>query len=348
MITAAVIGAVGVFGIANFWPFLRYYLSPVKEVSGSIKPSRINQFTDGNGKCLVSLVLGSGRQDEVTDMVKKSVDLIGGIEKLDVSGKTVILKPNLNSNDPYPASTNPEVVRGMTELLYSAGASQVIVGDMSFVEYNTFDAMKKSGIKEAAEEAGASTVNFEDGEWVSLKIPEAKHVKELLLAKQVYDADVLIDLPVIKTHSMASYTMSMKNFVGSIHPKSRMTIHWSQDLEEAVAELNLTVHPDLTVMDGTKSMVAGGPLEGTVRDTNVLVASGDRIANDIVGLSIVKMYGLWEKVNEKDVWEQTQIKKALELGIGRAKNDMVMVSSSFVGDEQLDKLVKDVKRISGI
>jgi uncharacterized protein (DUF362 family) len=281
-------------------------------------------------------------------MVKTSVDLIGGIEKINVRGKTVLLKPNLNSDDPYPASTNPQVVKGITELLYSAGASKVTVGDMSNPNYRTRDAMRRAGITEAAEEAGASTAYFEDEDWVSLKIPGAKHIKEILLARPVYDADVLIDLPTVKTHSIATYTMSMKNFIGAIHPRSRMAMHTSGDLEEAIAELNVAIHPDLVVMDGTKSMVAGGPMNGTVRDTNLIVASGDRVANDIVGLSIVKMFGLWERVTGKDVWDQTQIKKALNLNIGRGKSGIKMVSRSFAGDEPLDRLLQDIHRISGV
>ena len=89
-------------------------------------------------------------------------------------------------------------------------------------------------------------------------------------------------------------------------------------------------------------------MKGTVKNTNLIVASGDRIANDIMGLSVVKKFGLWEQVSNKDVWDQTQIKKALELGIGRGRDEIKLVSHSFPGEESSDTLLKDIQQISGL
>ena len=348
LLLGAILGSLGVIGVANFWPYLKYYLTPVETTSGIIKAQKPNRFIDEEGKSIVGVVLGTGQQNEVADMVKTSVDIIGGIEKLDIAGKTALLKPNLNSGDLYPASTNPQVVKGVIEMLYNAGASKVIVGDMSNPSYRTEDAMKRAGITDVVEETGASPAYFEEGEWMLIKIPGVKHIREIILSKPVYDADVLIDMPTVKTHSMATYTMSMKNFIGVIHHKSRMSMHRSQNLEEAIAELNLAIHPDLIVMDGTRSMVSGGPMKGTVKNTNLIVASGDRIANDIIGLSVVKKFGLWERVSNKDVWDQTQIKKALDLSIGRGRDEIKLVSHSFPGEESSDTLLKDIQQISGL
>ena len=347
-ILGAIIGSLGAVGVVNFWPYLKYYVTPVETTSGTIKSSKPNRFIDNDGKSIVGVVLGTGQQDEVSDMAKKSVDIIGGIKKIDVVGKTALLKPNLNSGDLYPASTNPQVVKGITEMLYTAGASKVFVGDMSNPNYSTRDAMKRAGITDVVEETGAFPVYFEEEEWTTIKIPEAKIIQEIVLSKSVIDADILIDMPTVKTHSLATYSMSMKNFIGAIHPKNRMTMHTSQNLEEAVAEINLAIHPDLVVMDGTRSMVSGGPVEGTVKNTNLIVASGDRIANDIVGLSVVKKFGLSEPVNNKDVWDQTQIKKALELDIGVGRSGIKLVSHSFAGKEPLDTLLNDIQQISGL
>lgn len=348
LILGAIIGSLGIVGVVNFWPYLKYYVTPVATTSGKIKSSKSNPFTNNEGKSLVGIVLGTGKQDEISDMVKKSVDIIGGIEKIDVAGKTALLKPNLNSGDLYPASTNPQVVKGVIEMLYIAGASKVFVGDMSNPNYGTADAMKRAGITDILEETGAFPIYFEDEEWISIKIPGAKNIQEIVLSKSVYDADILIDMPTLKTHSLATFSMSMKNFIGAIHHKSRMTMHTSQNLAEAIAEINLAIHPDLVVMDGTKSMVSGGPIEGTVKNTNLIVASGDRIANDIVGLSVLKKFGLSDRINNIDVWNQTQIKKALELNIGSARSEINLVSHSFAGKEPLEKLLNDIRQISGL
>ena len=153
--------------------------------------------------------------------------------------------------------------------------------------------------------------------------------------------------------------MSMKNFIGVIHKESRLDPTWkpskivfhsSENPSEAVAELNLLVKPDLIVMDGTKSLVSYGEEDdsGEVRETNMIVSSGDRIANDIVGLSIIKSYGLWPPIRDKTVWSQDQIKRALELDLGRDKNNIKIVSKSLVGQEKLDQILRMIQSETGI
>jgi len=185
--------------------------------------------------------------EEASEIVKLSVDMIGGLEKVDVKGMSVLMKPNLDSDDPHPASTNPQVVKAVVEMLLEAGASEVTVGDMSNPNYRTRDVMRRTGVERADEEASAKTVCFEDQEWVSVEIPGGRHLKNILVARAVYETDRLVDLPVLKTHSLADFSMSMKNFVGAIHPRSRFELHRSSDLEEAVAELNLAFKPDLMI-----------------------------------------------------------------------------------------------------
>ena len=83
-----------------------------------------------------------------------------------------------------------------------------------------------------------------------------------------------------------------------------------------IAELTLAFKPELIVMDGTKSLVSGGPTSGDVVETNLLISGFNRVAVDVVGLSIVKYYDRWPKVTGKNVWRQRQIVRAIELGIG--------------------------------
>lgn len=182
---------------------------------------------------------------------------------------------------------------------------------------------------------------------------------ETRISKPVYEAERLIDLPVIKSHNVTGYTMSMKNFVGVIHKESRFDPEWRPTTKvfhpcgnpaEAAADLNLLVEPDLIVMDGTKSLVSYGEEDdsGEVRDTNMIVASGDRIANDVVGLSVIKSFGIWPDVVDKDVWEQGTIKRALELGLGRRRDDIKIVSKSLAGQDKLNELLYTIHSITGI
>ena len=93
-------------------------------------------------------------------------------------------------------------------------------------------------------------------------------------------------------------------------------------------------------------MIEGGPWEGTSADTNLIIASGDRVAADIIGLGIIKSFGKWKMVAEKDVWEQKQIKRAIELGIGRGKDKIKFISGS--GDKKFRELMERVRKETGL
>jgi uncharacterized protein (DUF362 family) len=151
----------------------------------------------------------------------------------------------------------------------------------------------------------------------------------------------------------------MKNFVGTIHKDSRFDPEWKPTTKvfhscgnpaEAAAELNILVNPDLVVMDGTRSLVSYGEGDdaGEVRDTNMIIASGDRIANDIVGLSIIKSYGIWPNVVDKEVWDQPTIKRALELGLGRNKEEIKILGESLPRKEKFYEMMQTIHNLTGI
>ena len=290
-----------------------------------MKPTRFDNPYRADGKTLVSIVQG----DNILNMTREAVSLIGGFEKIGIKGKTILVKPNVVSGEPNPATTNPEVVRAVVKLLKEHGASRIIVGDMSaMMTLSTKRNMARTGIKQAAEEEGAEVIYFEDHDWVEVELPGAKYISKVYVTEWVFNADRIINLPVIKTHRSASYSICLKNFIGATHLKFRPylidSVHW----EELVAEMNIAYQPHLNIVDGTRIMIEGGPWEGTAADTNLVIASGDRIAADIAGLEIIKEFGKWNMVTGKDVWEQKQIKRALELGLGATKGSIKVIEKN--------------------
>ncbi len=343
----ALISAAALLGSALAYKYLyplRYFFLGPRKIGQVVRVTKKQNVFMRDNRSLVSVV-GIG---DVREAVDKAVKLIGGFEKLRLKGKDVLVKPNVNSDDPHPATTNPEVVRATVELLYEAGARRVVVGDMSGIYWlPTRRSMEKTGIARAALEAGAELAFFEEEEWVTLAPPQARYIKSFSIPRRIYEAEVLISLPVIKTHRYATYSMSLKNFVGIISGADRRKLHTSRYMEEMIAEINLAAAPDLIIMDGTLSMVAGGPTSGSVKETNVILASGDRIAIDVAGLSIVKSFNEWERVAGIGVWEQRQIRRAVELGLGANSCEDVEIVSAGEGDE-FTQLVEFIKRaISG-
>jgi len=305
-----------------------------------------NPFKAG-GKSLVALVHG----EDVPRMVRRALDLLGGVERLGPRGMRTLVKPNVVSGDPPPATTDPRVVRAVVELAKGAGASRVAVGDMSAVlALPTRPNLDRTGIAQAAREAGAELLAFDEGEWVEVKPPGAELATRVFVARAAHEAERLVSVPVIKTHRSASFSCALKNTVGCVHGKNKPWAYGSAGWEPAVAELNLAVRPHLWVVDGLQSMIKGGPWSGEAAGTSVILASGDPIATDAIALGVIKAFGRWDLVTEKGVWEQTQIRRAIALGLGaRGPEAVELVTEDLTRDSpRFRRLVADIRRHVGL
>lgn len=312
---------------------------PKTHGKGTVPRTGANPFTRG-GKSLVAAVGGK----DLPEMVGKAVSLIGGFVPLGLGGKTVLVKPNVVGANRNPTTTNPALVAAVVRALLGAGAGKVYVGDMSaLIRGSTGKNMERTGILAAARDAGAEPVFFEDHKWVKVKV-DGKYLREVSVTEWIYKVDRVVNLPVIKTHEYAGYSICLKNFVGATHLSQRPYLVNPLRWEEVVAELNLACRPDLNIADGTKVMVEGGPWEGRAEEANLLLASGDRIACDVVGLAVIKSYGRWKRLLSVSPWEMGQVKRAVELGLGaRSGSEVELAAASLDGDPAFSSLMERVK-----
>lgn len=325
-----------------FWEIL---FSP--EATPVPPPSPLANPFRARGKSLVSLVHG----EDVPQMVSRALDLVGGIERLDLKGMRTLVKPNVVSGERPPATTDPRVVGAVIDLAKTAGAAKVSVGDMSAVlALPTRPNLDRTGIAKVAGETGAELLAFDEGEWVEVELPGVEFATRVYVAKAAYHAERLLSVPVIKTHRSASFSCALKNSVGCVHGKNKPWAYGSKGWEPAVAELNLAVRPHLYVVDGLQSMVKGGPWSGEAAPTRVILASGDPIATDAVALGLIKTFGRWDPVTEKGVWEQTQIRRAVALGLGaRGPEEVELLAEDLTGgSREFGRLVADIRRHVGL
>ena len=182
--------------------------------------------------------------------------------------------------------------------------------------------MDQNGVSNVANEEGAELAALEDFQWEKITPKLALNwPKGFRIPKLLNEVDYVISIPVLKTHSIANFSMSIKNWVGILYAKDRASdLHLFNSNEEAfgykLAELHLARVPDFIIMDGSKAFVEGGPTEGKIVESNLIVASNDIIANDIVGLAILKNLGTIRKIQDRNVWEHPQIVRASQLGLG--------------------------------
>lgn len=281
----------------------------VEEEIGRVGPNSFKK----NGEVLVSKV---SNVSNLKKSILRSVNLIGGFNKTIEKGDEVLLKPNFNTGDAPPGSSDPDFVKAVIELLLEHGAGKVVLGESSMLRLSTRKVLQETGMMKKAEEAGAEVDCFDEGKWVEVATG-GKHLKKVSLPDTALKIRKIVYACCMKTHRWAKFTLSLKLAVGFMKPSERVALHMRK-LEEKIADLNLVVHPNLIIMDGRKCFVSGGPARGELRSPGVVLASGDRIAVDVEGLKIIESFG--GASLKDDPWSYPQICRAVELGLG-AKNE---------------------------
>jgi uncharacterized protein (DUF362 family) len=309
------------------------------------KPLPINPFTR-DGKALVALVHGQ----EPHEMLEAGLGLLGGIHRLVIRGKKVLLKPNIVNDRPPPTTTSASAIASVVRQVRAQGAAEITVADSSgMIRFPTSENLIATGVRAAAEAEGARVLALEDEPWVQVEPPGAESLPRFYISKPVYEADVFINLPVVKTHRFAHYSCGLKNLVGITHPRYRPSATFlAGNWHERIAELNLAVHPQLTIADATHVMIEGGPTSGTSARADLLLLSGDRVALDVVAVALIRTFGAWPKVEGPSPWEQRQIKRAIELGLGvKGPEQIELVTQSIVGrkgefEHLVDRIRQDI------
>jgi uncharacterized protein (DUF362 family) len=288
----------------------------------------------------------AGSSGSIEFLVYKAVELAGGLGFIK-SGSRVMLKPNFNTGDQNPASANPEVIRQVIRLVKKQNPLQIIVADRSGFWLDTEKCMVQNGVSSIANEEGAELAALEDLEWEKITPKLALNwPKGFRIPKLLNEVDYVISIPVLKTHSIANFSMSIKNWVGILYAKDRASdLHLFNSNEEIfgykLAELHLARVPDFIIMDGSKAFVDGGPTEGKIVDSNLIVASNDIIANDITGLAILKNLGTTRKIRDRNVWEHSQIIRAVQLGLGVKSSSDIELNSE--GIDYINNIAAEIK-----
>ena len=221
--------------------------------------------------------------DTVRQAVKACLEPLGGLRRFVRPGMRVLLKPNLlaAAEEERAVTTHPMVVRAVAELVQAAGG-RVLIGDSPAGPISgNAEVMRKSGMLAAAEACGATLAPFESVVW------KQNQGADYFIARPVLEADLLINLPKIKTHSQTLYTGAVKNLFGVIPGERKMEVHirapGMQDFSRELVNLLELVVPALTIQDGINGQEGNGPgAGGTPHTYGCLAASTDPVALDTI------------------------------------------------------------------
>ena len=224
-------------------------------------------------------VITQATNTDPTAALNAALDAIGGIGRFVKAGERVVVKPNIgwDRTPAQGANTHPELVGEMVRLCLRAGAAEVKVVDNSCNDPRR--SFLRSGIREAGEAAGATVLLPAEEDMVEAELG-GRVLTTWPVLRHFLETDRFINMPVIKQHNLTRCTIGMKNLYGILGGR-RNRLH--QAIEESIVDLASFVRPTLTVVDGTRVMIRGGPQGGsldylTIRNT--VICSTDQVAAD--------------------------------------------------------------------
>jgi uncharacterized protein (DUF362 family) len=228
------------------------------------------------------------RNGDPVSMFRKGIEALGAMPAFVKPGQKVIIKPNVSfdSGPERAANTNPELVAEIVSQAKAAGAAEVSVFDHTLNEWRA--AYKNSGTQAAVEKAGGKMLPANDEKFYELmKRPQAKRLKESALFKPMLEADVFINVPILKNHGGAKMSCAIKNLMGTIW--DRRSWH-GNDLNQSIAEILYYIKPSLNVIDAYRVMLANGPRGVSVDDVvlkKYMIISKDIVAADSAALGVI-------------------------------------------------------------
>jgi uncharacterized protein (DUF362 family) len=246
------------------------------------------------------------------------------------TGKRVFIKPNFNTADPTPAGTHNDTLRQLVAEMKTRGVSHISVGDSCGMG-STQDIMEKKGIPPLSKELGFEVVNFDElppEGWVHCNPPGSHWKNGFDVARPVVEAQYLLWTCCLKTHQWGGiHSMSLKLAVGVTNRNVRQEMHAADKthMRRMIAEIHHAFTPQLIVMDGMEIFVDGGPNTGKRVNAGIIVVGTDRIAVDAVGVATLKYYGSNDAIMSKKIFEQEQIARAVEMGLGVKSPDQIEI-----------------------
>ena len=318
-------------------------------LSGCISACRRPEVsTLESGKPVVSIV--KIKRDRISAAVEEAIDLLGGIETVTKDRGTILLKPNLTTDDPH-STTNPAVIETLARLMQKA-EKEVSIGEGSAAAggfnasrtevYRTsnreiLDAMQQSifdvlSYTELAKSLGVPLVNLHSGEMVEVQVPDGLAFEKITLHHTLTEIDLLCSVPMLKTHTLASVTLGMKNLIG-LYPGTaycavRACVHdlaadaGSPGIAFETLDMVRANKLGLVVIDGSMAMEGNGPTEGNLVKMGVIIAGTDPLATDVVAANVM---GFEADEVPTFVW-------ATKIGMGELSLDGIEIRGAKVED----------------
>ncbi len=242
-------------------------------------------------------------------MFDKGIEQLGGMSAFVKKNQKVLIKPNIgwDVSPERGGNTNPKLVKRIIEHCYEAGAKEVYVFDHTCDDWRR--SYSNSGIEKAVKDAGGKIVSGDtENYYQSVSVKDGKVLTKGKVHELVLDSDVFINVPILKSHSSARLTASLKNMMGVVWDRG----YWHRNnLHQCIADYaTFSKKPTLNVVDAYYVMKQNGPRGVSVDDVALMksqIISTDMVASDAAA---AKLFGI-----EPD--SVSYIKIAGSMGVGK-------------------------------
>lgn len=305
--------------------------------SGKLPREGLGNLFKEADKPLLIVVEGTS----LSTMLEAGLDAIGGLGRL-VSGKKVVLKPNVLTSQPPPVTTPIETVIAVGKHAQSGGAESVTVCDGSSSASAKAVKFEGLGYPERLKGTGIEMIPIAFDETMShvfVKKDTWRSHPTIGVAKPLYEADVVINIPVVKRHDGARFTCALKNHFGSVYGALRFVAHGKMRkngdagrkfFDVALAEFADAVRPELTIVDARTLLARAGPSivpNSDVKEgVNRIILSGDMVATDVYCAQLMAEN---DETFSPDMIA-TQLEAAVRLGLGAGDLKDVVVKEIIV------------------
>ncbi|MBN1649227.1 MAG: DUF362 domain-containing protein [Spirochaetales bacterium] len=277
----------------------------------------------------------------IKETLQQSFYDIGGPGKYIWPGARVLLKPNINGTE---CITNPEVVAAVIEILRDNSAGEIMIAESTFGDAkNTAFCFKQNGYTELAEKYGVKLANLNESEITEIKVDNPLVKDTLKVAREIAEADFLINLPVMKVHYATGITLCLKNLKGVLVGPEKRTFH-DLGLNEGINDLNRMIRPTLNIVDCTSCMERMGPKGGDIFRMDLIIAGANPGLTDYAGMKVMG-YELDEVRHLKMYLEEHGLdpEKIIITGedINTVKHDFARVTMQYPGGVKPDCISRE-------
>ncbi len=219
----------------------------------------------------------------------------------EAKGKRILIKPSIGRLGPEKSATctHPEVVRGIIRFFQDNASAKIFVGDGAIAGISEWEALASSGILSVSREEGAEPVDLDQYSPLTREVPAGVIVDSLNFTSFIDHVDLIVSVPVMKTHMYTTVTLSIKNMKGCLYKKEKTRLHRSiieppdknrgLTLDYGIADMSAALLPDYAVIDGIVGMEGFGPSIGTPVSLDTVVASQNPVAADMAAVELMGM-----------------------------------------------------------